>query len=361
MTVGIYKITNILNNKSYIGQSRNIEHRFKQHKSCRTKCTAIRNAINKYGEENFIFEILIACSIEDLNFYEEKCIEAFDTFGKLGYNLTSGGDSEKQLSQETLDKISKGNKLVWADDERRAKMLSLVQSDEVKQKRTQSLKDFYYDNPSARMVHRNNMLKVFEDEEYRKKNINNLEKLRQSKEIEEKRLVEFRKYWDNPENKDKSVKAMQQNRNEEARIKGLRDFYDSEEGKQHAAKISERMKTAFSDPEKKLFLLNKMHSGLTEEVIKDRNQKIKSFWKSDKAILSKEILRKSAKENLSKQVMCIETAQIFSSVGEAAEWLCSIVESCKSISAARSKISSVCLGKRKSCGGYTWTYNLTGS
>ena len=48
----IYKITNLINNQSYIGQSINIEQRIKQHFRNKDK-TVIDNAIQKYGKENF--------------------------------------------------------------------------------------------------------------------------------------------------------------------------------------------------------------------------------------------------------------------------------------------------------------------
>ena len=63
MSCGIYKITNLINNKIYIGKSVNIEKRFQGHK--RAKCNmAIHKAIQKYGINNFTFENL---SIKELS------------------------------------------------------------------------------------------------------------------------------------------------------------------------------------------------------------------------------------------------------------------------------------------------------
>lgn len=56
----IYKITNILNGKIYIGQTtKSIEKRFGQHK-CATgnRNSSISSSIRKYGEENFSIEII---------------------------------------------------------------------------------------------------------------------------------------------------------------------------------------------------------------------------------------------------------------------------------------------------------------
>ena len=92
----IYKITNKVNGKSYIGQTRyTIEFRWKQHQH-KNDNTYFHNAIHKYGIENFSIEILEKCNIEDLNSREIFYIAKYDTF-KNGYNLTIGGDGNRKL------------------------------------------------------------------------------------------------------------------------------------------------------------------------------------------------------------------------------------------------------------------------
>lgn len=92
----IYKITNKVNNKSYIGQTRyTIEFRWKQHQHKKDN-TYFHNAIHKYGIENFSIEILEKCNIEDLNSKEIFYIAKYDTFNN-GYNLTIGGDGNRRL------------------------------------------------------------------------------------------------------------------------------------------------------------------------------------------------------------------------------------------------------------------------
>lgn len=69
--IGIYKITNTINQKSYIGQSNCIERRFTQHKSpyeqARFADKPLYKAFKKYGIENFSFKIIEECPIEKLN------------------------------------------------------------------------------------------------------------------------------------------------------------------------------------------------------------------------------------------------------------------------------------------------------
>ena len=89
--IGIYKITNKINGKSYIGQSNNIYRRFKEH--CRRDSLIIDQAIKKYGKENFNFEVIEECSLDKLNEKEVFWIKYFET-NMNGYNLSLGGEQQ---------------------------------------------------------------------------------------------------------------------------------------------------------------------------------------------------------------------------------------------------------------------------
>lgn len=92
----IYKITNKVNGKSYIGQTRyTIEFRWRQHQHKKDN-TYFHNAIKKYGAENFIVEQLEECDTSLLNEREIFYIAKYDTFNN-GYNLTIGGDGNRRL------------------------------------------------------------------------------------------------------------------------------------------------------------------------------------------------------------------------------------------------------------------------
>ena len=92
----IYKITNRVNNKVYIGQTRfTIEHRFKQHiknYNIEHRKQALYLAFDKYGIENFVVEQVEECPIEKLDEREIYWIAYYDSF-KNGYNSTLGGKS----------------------------------------------------------------------------------------------------------------------------------------------------------------------------------------------------------------------------------------------------------------------------
>lgn len=107
MTVGIYRITNLVNGKLYFGQSVDVEYRLKQHKRNEKHNDHLTNSINKYGVENFTFELEIATSIPYLNRLEKLFIRKYDTTNReKGYNKESGGGSNYVVSDETKQKIS---------------------------------------------------------------------------------------------------------------------------------------------------------------------------------------------------------------------------------------------------------------
>lgn len=63
--IGIYKITNKINGKFYIGQSNNINRRFQEHiTKGQLSRIPLDIAIQKYGKENFLYETLEECSID---------------------------------------------------------------------------------------------------------------------------------------------------------------------------------------------------------------------------------------------------------------------------------------------------------
>lgn len=112
--IGIYKITNKINGKVYIGQSVNIKQRWKNHrkdafwKKSRNYNSPLYRSIRKYGIDNFSFEVLEECSQEDLNRLEIFYIAQYNAHGDGGYNQTDGGHDStacRKLSNRDVDQI----------------------------------------------------------------------------------------------------------------------------------------------------------------------------------------------------------------------------------------------------------------
>lgn len=100
MSKGIYKITNKINQKHYIGKSKNIEQRWKYHiyhkDSYKEYDKALYRAFRKYGIDNFTFEIIEEiANYENTDFVNQRekyWIDYYNSFNSTGYNETLGGD-----------------------------------------------------------------------------------------------------------------------------------------------------------------------------------------------------------------------------------------------------------------------------
>ena len=91
---GVYKLTNLKNQKVYIGQAADISERFKQHIKCGlgidTPSNMLYTAMMKDGVENFTFEVLEECVRGELNDREKYYID-FYRAQEYGYNMNKGG------------------------------------------------------------------------------------------------------------------------------------------------------------------------------------------------------------------------------------------------------------------------------
>lgn len=111
MNCGIYKITCKETGRCYIGQSRHIEVRWKEHH-------------NRFPPDAFDYEIVAECLPikETLNFWERHCIEVYESRTN-GFNVTKGGNAWGWKNpQETGRKISEAQKGRKFSDEARHKM-----------------------------------------------------------------------------------------------------------------------------------------------------------------------------------------------------------------------------------------------
>lgn len=129
--MNIYKITNKIDGKIYIGQTtKSLQQRFSKHFQ-EAQCTAkgmrpstyFHNALIKYGKENFTISLLdTADSLEELNKKEIYWINKLNALDKkIGYNLQAGGKSGKK-SYETRQKIRERKIENWQNPELAAKM-----------------------------------------------------------------------------------------------------------------------------------------------------------------------------------------------------------------------------------------------
>lgn len=112
----IYKITNNINGKAYIGKTEStVEKRFKQHcqdyKKDRCSNRPLYRAMNKYGVENFTVEVIEETF--EPNTREIYWIEYFNTY-KFGYNATKGGDGKSYVDVDLIITCYLENKTIKA-------------------------------------------------------------------------------------------------------------------------------------------------------------------------------------------------------------------------------------------------------
>lgn len=124
----IYKITNNINNKCYVGQTvRTVDIRYKEHftkysKNSKYK-SALYNAMEKYGKENFSVNTIEECDcLSNLNEREIFWIKELNTLAPNGYNLKTGGSSGGNLSEITKQKIREKHLGKKASKETRLKL-----------------------------------------------------------------------------------------------------------------------------------------------------------------------------------------------------------------------------------------------
>ena len=108
----IYIITNMVNDKVYIGSTKNIDDRFYQHKHDLNNCIHhnehLQNAWNKYGSESFEFKTLMVCPDSERNHCEQMMIDLYDAQNHdYGYNIK---DAEgHSIAEETRQKMSESH------------------------------------------------------------------------------------------------------------------------------------------------------------------------------------------------------------------------------------------------------------
>lgn len=110
----IYKITNKVDGKLYVGQTvQKLKKRWSDHCSANRKRDGqsyLYNAIQKHGKDSFLVEqIDSASTLEGLNALEEFYIKKFDTMSPKGYNLLPGGSNRRQ-HEDTKRKLSEALK-----------------------------------------------------------------------------------------------------------------------------------------------------------------------------------------------------------------------------------------------------------
>lgn len=155
---GIYKITNVVNGKVYIGQAVRINKRKNDHyyklSNDRHDNKHLQSAYNKYGKDNFIFKVILYCEPFELTRYEQNLVDitcniynlrklCTDSNKGLKYSeeskrkMSDGQRNRKPMSIETRTKISLSNM------GKIGTMLGKHHSEEARRKMSEARKAYY--------------------------------------------------------------------------------------------------------------------------------------------------------------------------------------------------------------------------
>ena len=151
---GIYVITNRVNGKQYVGQSKDVETRWRDHFKSGKPSFTIHHAIQKHGPDNFDVEIIRypGVTYEALNEIEKWKIRELGSLTPDGYNLTEGGlngarseETRKKMSEtsarpEVKKRRSEAQKLVAARPGEKERRSEAQNRPEVKKRKSESLK-----------------------------------------------------------------------------------------------------------------------------------------------------------------------------------------------------------------------------
>lgn len=178
MSYFIYEILNTVNGKRYIGCTKNTEKRFSQHRRALEANNHwnpyLQNAYNKYGGNNFQYNTIIAFNSEDdMYFNERKIISESEEI----YNIAEGGLGGDTYSKRTEEQMEITRKKL---------------SDIAKVRNKKNLE-----------LHRENGIKLWEDDEYREKVLNSVRERSKDPEYREKVSEGVKKALEDPKMREK--------------------------------------------------------------------------------------------------------------------------------------------------------------
>lgn len=110
----VYKITNKLNNKVYVGQTRDVGRRLREHRRGYKNDSKwnedynshLYRSIRKYGEENFKFEVIKECSLEELGYWEIYYMRMYNSLDRnKGYNRRGVKDDRGSVYEEKVYRL----------------------------------------------------------------------------------------------------------------------------------------------------------------------------------------------------------------------------------------------------------------
>lgn len=185
MTIGVYKITNKINGKVYVGASTDLQQRKIDHfkpstlKGGRGKLPLYQD-IKQYGKENFDFEIIEYCTKDDLKNREEFYLLELKDLDHYNVVYTAHNTDDENFKKEHSKRLTNRNLENWQDPEYRNKMTNVLKGQANKSAFFKRFNKERWDNPDSRAemekLLEENRLKIAADPENSEKAIKGLNK-----------------------------------------------------------------------------------------------------------------------------------------------------------------------------------------
>ena len=143
MKTGIYLIQNIKNGKCYVGQSKNIDKRIKEHKNAmcyKSENSKFNEDLKKYDICDFAFKILELCNVKELNEKEKYYSDLYDSV-ENGYNFLECGKSKVPTENEKIMAYYKIDQKLYEEFRIYAIMINKSVSSLIEQFMRETLKD----------------------------------------------------------------------------------------------------------------------------------------------------------------------------------------------------------------------------
>jgi group I intron endonuclease len=194
----IYKITNRVNGKVYVGQTvQSLSDRWSKHKYKKSHSKLVRQAISKYGVENLTIDEICSCfDYQGLNDLERHFIIMFRSLTPHGYNLNDGGDNSSSTPESRKNR-SEAAKRHWSNPQTRAKHIEALRNPERTSKIGKTAKE-RWSNPEFKRKVSESIRKASCSLEHRIKMSEARKLAGSTPEAKAKRSLASKKNWKNP-------------------------------------------------------------------------------------------------------------------------------------------------------------------
>lgn len=256
MKSGIYMITCKKTKKIYIGLSKDMKGRFQTHlyhlKNGKHANIFMQRIYEEYGKEAFKFTILERCPEDQMHERELFWMNHYDsTNPEKGFNIQRDNSKLKKHQLETCNnliyrnQISESVKKLWDDPEYKEKMLKALNTDEIRQLRSEAMKKKHQNSKFKKIMAKTWKMQS-EDEEYKKKKAEKVKELWKDPEYREKTLKANKSnYCNQKRNESISNSLKERHKDPEFKIEYEKQMQDPERKR----KISESSKARWDDPE----------------------------------------------------------------------------------------------------------------